>query len=83
MFVTQSPGAAAAQTVDSLPHLTAQMQQMQLTAYPNSHPAAQQQFQLPAHTQYHGNLAPAAGNQVTHPQWALAQVIHTAVVLNH
>ncbi|XP_065896524.1 RNA-binding motif, single-stranded-interacting protein 3-like isoform X2 [Dysidea avara] len=71
-----SPGAAAAgQTVDSLPHLTAQMQQMQLaaTAYPNSHPAAQQQFQLPAHTQYHGNLATAAGNQVTHPQWALAQ----------
>jgi len=80
----QSPGAAAAQTVDSLPHLTAQMQQMQLaaTAYPNSHPA-QQQFQLPAHTQYHGNLAPAAGNQVTHPQWALAQVIHIGGVFNN
>ena len=55
------------------------MQQMQLAAaYPNSHPAAQQQFQLPAHTQYHGNLAPATGSQVT--QWALTQVIYTIVM---
>jgi len=57
------------------------MQQLQIaaaTGYPNSHPAAaaatQQQFHLPTHAQYHGNLPTAAGAQVTHPQWAIAQV---------
>ena len=80
-FPIQSPGAAAAAgtTVDTLPHLTAQMQQLQIaaaTGYPSSHPAAagQQQFHLPTHAQYHGNLPTAAGTQVTHPQWAIAQV---------
>lgn len=78
----QSPGAAAGTTVDTLPHITAQMQQLQIAAaaagapgYPSSHPAAgQQQFHLPTHAQYHGNLPTAAGGQVTHPQWAIAQV---------
>ena len=77
----QSPGAAAAgTTVDTLPHLTTQMQQLQLaaaaaTGYPSTHPAAgQQQFHLPTHAQYHGNLPTAAGAQVTHPQWAITQV---------
>lgn len=80
----QSPGAAAGTTVDTLPHITAQMQQLQIaaaTGYPNSHPvaaaaaaASQQQFHLPTHAQYHGNLPTAAGAQVTHPQWAIAQV---------
>ena len=80
--LVQSPGAAAATgtTVDSLPHLTAHMQQLHIaagaTGYHSSHPAAgQQQFHLPTHAQYHGNLPTAAGAaQVTHPQWAITQV---------
>lgn len=73
----QSPGAAAPGTVE----LTQQMQQLQIaaaagaTGYPSSHPGAgQQQFHLPTHPQYHGNLPTAAGAQVTHPQWTIPQV---------